>query len=87
MSIALAAVQAVRAARLAESRDRMVRLEHAMATSSAALLERDVADPMGTALLALVEGVEASWVFLDSIGDRQADEDGVVTTVRDVLRT
>jgi signal transduction histidine kinase len=37
-------------------------------------------------LLALVEGVEASWVFLDSVGEKEADQTGVVTTVRDVLR-
>lgn len=78
---------ALRAHRLASSRDRLVRLERAMATSSAALLKRGVADPVGTALLALVEGVEASSVFLDSVGDKEADQSGIVTTVRDVLRT
>ena len=71
---------------LARSNGRLLRLERAMSTASAALLKRGVADPVGTALLALVDGVEASWVFLDSVGDKEADQTGVVTTVRDVLR-
>lgn len=71
---------------LASSNGRLLRLERAMSAASAALLKRGVADPVGTALLALVDGVEASWVFLDSVGDKEADQTGVVTTVRDVLR-
>ncbi len=71
---------------LVQSNGRLLRLERAMSTASAALLKRGVADPVGTALLALVDGVEASWVFLDSVGDKEADQTGVVTTVRDVLR-
>lgn len=87
VAVGAVVVLAVRARNLTSSRDRQVRLERAMATSSAALLKRGVADPVGTALVALVDGVEASSVFLDSIGDSEADQSGIVTTVRDVLRT
>ena len=86
----LATASALRRSRqvnsLATSNGRLLRLERAMSTASAALLKRGVADPVGTALLALVDGVDASWVFLDSVGDKEADQTGVVTTVRDVLR-
>ena len=87
LAVAVIAILGVRAHSLADSRDRLLRLERAMATSSAALLKRGVADPVGTALLALVEGVDASSVFLDSVGDKEADQGGTITTVRDVLRT
>ncbi len=62
------------------------RLERALATASGALLKRGVTDPVGTALLALVDGVDAGSVFLDSIGDKEPDQAGTITTVRDVLR-
>lgn len=71
---------------LRESNERSLRLERAMSTSSSALLKRGVADPVGTALLSLVDGVEARSVFLDSIGDKEPDQVGTITTVRDVLR-
>jgi signal transduction histidine kinase len=86
-AVVAATVLVMRARRLATSWEQLVRLERAMSTASAALLKRGVADPVGTALVALVEGVDASWVFLDSVGAEEADQDGIVTTVRDVLRT
>lgn len=70
----------------AVSAERSLRLERAMATSSRALLKRGVSDPVGTALLALVDGVDASSVFLDSVGDKEPDQVGTIQTVRDVLR-
>ena len=70
----------------AVSSERSLRLERAMATSSGALLKRGVADPVGTALLALVDGVDANSVFLDSVGDKEPDQVGTIPTVRDVLR-
>ena len=71
---------------LSASNERSLRLERALSTASSALLKRGVADPVGTALLSLVDGVEARSVFLDSIGDKEPDQVGTITTVRDVLR-
>ncbi len=87
VAVGVAAWLALRTNRLSASRERLSRLERAMATSSRALLKRDVSDPVGTALVALLEGVDASWVFLDSIGQEESDQSGVINTVRDVLRT
>ncbi|MDJ0925677.1 MAG: GAF domain-containing sensor histidine kinase [Acidimicrobiia bacterium] len=87
IAVAITVGVSIRVQRLANTRQRMLRLERAMATASAALLTRGVADPVGTALVALVDGVDASSVFLDSVGDKEIDHTGIITTVRDVLRT
>ena len=75
-----------RTRKVAAAGRRTARLERALATASGALLKRGVADPVGTALLALVDGVDAGSVFLDSVGDKEPDQVGTITTVRDVLR-
>lgn len=74
-----------RAQALTEQRERTIGIERAAATSSKALLKRDVADPVGTALGALIDGVDVATVFLETNNDDEVDEHGNVQTVRDIL--
>ncbi|MEA2000656.1 MAG: ATP-binding protein [Actinomycetota bacterium] len=87
MAVSVAARSTLRVRQLLEERGGTLRLERSLATASESLLKRGVADPIGSALLALLEGVDASSVFLESVGDSEPDEDGTISTVRDVLRT
>lgn len=64
---------------------RSLRLEHAVATSSRALLKRGTTDPIGTALAALLSGIESGTVFLESNVADDPDQNGNTSTVRDVL--
>ena len=75
----------LRANALTAQRNRTIRLERAAATSSRALLKRDVADPVGSALGALLEGVDVASVFLETNTDQDEDDQGYVQTVRDIL--
>jgi signal transduction histidine kinase len=87
LAIGVAVRSTLRVGQLLEQRTVMLRLERSLATASESLLKRGVADPIGYALLALLEGVDASSVFLESVGDSKPDDDGTTSTVRDVLRT
>lgn len=73
------------ARRLRSDADRSIRLERAVATASGALLKRDVADPVGTALAALIEGADVAAVFLETNSQEPQDEHGNLATVRDIL--
>lgn len=83
--ISLARRAVAQAAELAARSDLQVRIERAGATASRALLKRDVADPVGTALGALIDGVAADAVFLETNSHERPDENGNLATVRDVL--
>ena len=74
-----------RARRLADDRARRLRFESAAAAASRALLKRDVADPVGAALTALVEGADVETVFLETNTDDEPDADGNTQSVRDIL--
>jgi signal transduction histidine kinase len=73
------------ARRLAAKASNSLRFERAVATASGALLKRDVADPVGTALGALLDGVDVEAVFLETNSDEPPDEHGNTATVRDIL--
>lgn len=74
-----------RALALTARANRSFRIERAAATASRALLKRDVADPVGTALAALIDGVDADAVFLETNVPDLPDERGNLATVRDIL--
>jgi len=74
-----------RAERLAAERDQALRFERALSTASRALLKRDVVDPVGSALGAVIDGVDAKTVFLETNTHGDIDENGNMATVRDVL--
>ena len=73
------------AERLAARREQALRFERAVSTASRALLKRDVVDPVGSALGAVIDGIEADTVFLETNTHGEADEHGNMATVRDVL--
>lgn len=85
----IAAVVSIRfhfgARRLAEDRARRLRVESAVAAASRALLKRDVSDPVGSALIALVAGADVETVFLETNTDDEPDEYGNTPSVRDIL--
>ncbi len=85
VALAESAKLMIRAERLAEKREETIRIERAASTASRALLKRDTADPVGTALGALIDGVEADAVFLETNTSDDADEHGSASTVRDLL--
>jgi signal transduction histidine kinase len=85
VSVAESARLMVRAERLAEEREETIRLERAASTASRALLKRDMADPVGTALGALIDGVDAEAVFLETNTNDDLDDHGNASTVRDLL--
>ena len=74
-----------RAERLAAKREQALRIERAVSTASRALLKRDVVDPVGTALGAVIDGLDADSVFLETNTNEAPNEHGTVATVRDVL--
>lgn len=74
-----------RAEQLTEMREKTIRIERSAAMASRALLKRDVVDPVGSALGALIDGVDAMSVFLETNTDEAPDQHGNVTTVRDIL--
>jgi signal transduction histidine kinase len=74
-----------RAVAFASRADRSFRLEHATATASRSLLKRDVVDPVGTALAALIDGVDTDAVFLETNVLEPPDGQGSTATVRDIL--
>jgi len=74
-----------RAVALAARAERSSRMERAIATASCALLKRDVPDPVGTTLAALLDGVDADAVFLETNVPEPPDERGSSDTVRDIL--
>ncbi len=75
----------VRAEHLYAKRETTVRIERAAALASSALLKRNVPDPVGAALGALIDGVDAAAVFLETNVNEDPDEHGNAPTVRDVL--
>jgi len=75
----------VRAGGRSSEADRSARLERAAATASRALLKHDVADPVGTALAALLAAVDVSAVFLETNSTEPPDHLGNTATVRDIL--
>lgn len=81
----LSARRLAHARALNDAADRSVRIERATATASRALLRRDVADPVGTALQALIGGVDADAVFLETNSHEPPDEHGNLASVRDIL--
>jgi signal transduction histidine kinase len=81
----LSASNLTSARRIRSDADRSIRIERAAAAASGALLERDVADPVGTALAALIDGVDADAIFLETNSHEQPDEHGNLATVRDIL--
>jgi signal transduction histidine kinase len=66
-------------------RHRSLRIERAIAAASRALLKRDVVDPVGSALSALIEGARVDSVFLETNVDDDHDEHGNTQSVRDIL--
>jgi len=85
VALAESAKLMIRAERLAEKREETIRVERAASTASRALLKRDMADPVGTALGALIDGVDADAVFLETNTNDDVDEHGNASTVRDLL--
>ncbi len=85
VAIAIGVFLASHGAQLAAKSDYAVRLERAAATASHALLKREVVDPVGSALGALIDGVEAASVFLETNTHDDPDEHGNAPTVRDIL--
>ena len=92
MVVVFAAVAMVFSARFmigaqhaAARREETIRIERAAAMASKALLKRDVADPVGSALGALIDGVDADAVFLETNTYDELDDHGNTPTVRDVL--
>ncbi len=74
-----------RAEQLTAMRDKTIRIERAAATASRALLKRDVVDPVGSALGALIDGVDVMSVFLETNTKEAFDHHGNMPTVRDIL--
>jgi len=70
---------------ISDAADRSVRIEKATAVASRALLKCDVADPIGTALQAIIEGADADAVFLETNSQHAPDEHGNLASVRDIL--
>lgn len=85
VAVAVSVQFMLRAQALTVQREYTIRIERAAATASKALLNRDVPDPVGSALAALIDGVDATTVFLETNTDEDVDEHGNVQTVRDVL--
>ncbi len=74
-----------RADQMAGQREQALRFERAISTASRALLKRDVVDPVGSALGAVIDGLEADTVFLETNTHGDTDQNGTMATVRDVL--
>ncbi|MCP4307873.1 MAG: hypothetical protein GY926_16595 [bacterium] len=85
VAIAISVRLMKRAQVLTAQRERTIRIERAAATASKALLKREITDPVGSSLAALVDGVDVFNVFLETNTDEEADEHGNKQTVRDVL--
>lgn len=84
-SLGFSAFYLSQAQRLDQQRVRTLRIEMALSTASHALLKRDSVDPVGAALAAVIDGVDADAVVLETNTHGDLDEHGNLATVRDVL--